>query len=188
MNLTGKQIVDQGIITGHIDVNNVQQHGVDLNVVHIQSMKGVGFIPSDLSKLTTKLVTYEDVISQEVVVSEVNDTSSLMLSEKRTDLKKVAVWKLDVGAYNVTMEQGCQIPENQRMQIVQRSSLLRNGTILASSIFDAGFKTANIGTVIIVSHPILIEVGARIAQAYVSSSNKVENLYDGQWQEDKQRK
>ena len=69
----------------------------------------------------------------------------------------------------------------------QRSSLLRNGAIIASSIFDPGFKTDNIGTVMIVTKDIFIEKDARIAQMYFHENSEGE-LYDGQFQNDKQRK
>ena len=59
--------------------------------------------------------------------------------------------------------------------------------MIVSSLFDAGFKTDNIGTVMHVRVPIQIEVSARICQAYTDNSNEVENLYEGQWQGDVQR-
>lgn len=166
--LTGKQLVEQGIITGEISEENVAQHGVDLNLIKVESMKGIGFIPK-VGK--TKLVKYEEVIP------EVSPQSEGKLC-----------WTLETGTYNITFAQGCNIPADKMLLIRQRSSLLRNGTILHSSVFDAGFETQNIGTVLVVLHPIEIEVGARIAQIYAHDSNVVENLYSGQFQNDKQRK
>ena len=59
--------------------------------------------------------------------------------------------------------------------------------MIVSSLFDAGFETQNMGTVMHVRIPIQIEVGARVCQAYCSTSNEVKNLYEGQWQGDVQR-
>lgn len=173
MNLTGKQLYELGVITNVIDQENVQQHGIDLNVIDIQAMDGEGFIPL-MGK--TQLVNYRPVVLDAMSVTDQNGDT--------TDTK---VWRLIPGAYSVTFAQGCTIPPNQMLLIRQRSSLLRNGTILHSSVFDAGFKTERMGTVIIVMHPITIEFGARIAQIYAHLSNQVENLYNGQWQGDNQR-
>ena len=96
-------------------------------------------------------------------------------------------WWLSPGTYDVMCNEGCNIPANRTAMVRQRSSLLRNGAIIASSIFDPGFKTANIGTVMIVTERIFIEKDARIAQMYFHE-NKEGELYDGQFQNDKQRK
>lgn len=161
MNLTGKQLVDRGIITGPIEEDNIAQHGVDLNLIKVERIDGNGYIPA---KGKTKLAS-------------------------RTPMELIdgKYWHLTPGTYDITLAQGCNIPPDQSMQIVQRSSLLRNGTVLRSSLFDAGFYTDNIGTVFIVTVPITIEYNARVAQIVSSVSNTVDNLYDGQWQNDKQR-
>lgn len=169
MNLTGQQLVDRGIITGNISKENIQQHGVDLNVISIaliDGTKGPGFVPEQ-GKTT---------LAQRVPIS--------------TEGRYKEYWKLSPGAYEVTLSQGCKVPPDQKLLIVQRSSLLRNGTILQSSIFDAGFETDQIGTVMIVMTPIIIGVNARIAQIFSSNSNVVseDQLYSGQWQNDNQRK
>jgi dUTP pyrophosphatase len=101
--------------------------------------------------------------------------------------KRQAYWYLEPGAYEVTLSQGCKVPADKFLLIRQRSSLLRNGAILHSSVFDAGFETTSIGTVMFIQTPICIEYEARIAQIYAHDSNIVENLYNGQWQGDKQR-
>ena len=77
--------------------------------------------------------------------------------------------------------------EKKPWYIRYRSSLVRCGAIVHSGQFDAGFKTDAMGCFLQVIRPLHIEEGARIAQAIVFESNDVENLYDGQWQGDKQR-
>lgn len=168
MNLTGKQLVSQGIITGDIGEDNIAQHGVDLNLIEVRRISGPGFIPLEGK---TKLA------NRSLVEKQCLDVDGL----------SVVGWRLDPGSYDITFAQGCNIPDNQRLQIVQRSSLLRNGAMLRSSMFDAGFNTEHIGTVIHLSEELWIEEGARVAQIYATTSNTVENLYDGQYQHDKQR-
>lgn len=168
--LNSREILEQKIINGPIDEDMIAQVGIDLRVIEIKRVFGGGVIPQNGK---TKLGRKETV--------------------KRQDGKQInlqnAVWVLQPGAYDVTLEQGCDIPSDKVLLIRQRSSLLRNGTILHSSVFDPGFKTKNIGTVMIVNNPIAIEYRARIAQAYIHPCNEVakEDLYDGQFQQDKQR-
>lgn len=168
--LNSRQIIDQGIITGPIDDDMIAQVGVDLRVVEIKQIFGGGVIPQQGK---TKLADKESVKRQNGLPIGLSN----------------AVWMLQPGAYDVTFEQGCNIPKDKVLLIRQRSSLLRNGTILHSSVFDPGFSTKQMGTVIIVLSPIVIEYKARIAQGYVHECNEVsqEDLYDGQFQGDKQR-
>jgi deoxycytidine triphosphate deaminase len=97
-------------------------------------------------------------------------------------------WHLTPDTYNITFDQGCNIPNDQMLLIRQRSSLLRCGGQLHSSIFDAGFFTDHISTFMNITKPINIEVGARVAQIYNHATDTVENLYAGQFQNDIQRK
>ena len=168
--LTARQIVNEGIITGQLCDDNIQQVGIDLNVLKIQRIYGGGIIPE---KGKTKLGQKELVQKQ---------------SGKEIGLEN-AVWVLEPGVYDVTFEQGCKIPANRTMILRQRSSLLRNGVNLHSSVFDPGFETEQIGTVMQVFVPIVIEYGARIAQALVYQHDAVDkdDLYNGQFQNDKQR-
>lgn len=182
--LTGKQILQAGIITmsdnflvtqEEFQTINPQQHSVDLNLVivrRLSSSGGIGVIPRKpdaKTKLCKRL--------------QIEPTDDPEFPE--------GVWVLPAGAYDITFAQGCKIPNDQRLKIVQRSSLLRNGGLLSSSIFDSGYSTSGedgvdtgIGTVVVLFETIKIAVGARIATAYVEPSNIVqsEDLYQGQWQ------
>lgn len=172
--LNGKELVRKEIIT-NVPKENIAQVGVDLNVIAIEKITqgGFGIIPV---KGKTTLVSYEKVIA-----------TTVTKGSNEHDFYETDVWLLSPGMYNVTFKQGCKIPNDVMLLIRQRSSLLRNGVILHSSVFDPGFETNNIGTMIVVHHPIEIECGARIAQIYGHSCLPVENLYDGQFQNDKQR-
>ena len=157
----------QQMLTGQIKKDNIQTHGIDLNVIELQKIHGGGAIPKTGK---TTLAKYEKV----------------ELTTDREQQKNY--WILSPGPYDVKFAQGCKIPLDAMMLIKQRSSLLRNGTILQSSLFDAGFETQNIGTVMIVHVPILIEYQARVGCAYAHRCEKVQDPYDGQWMNDKQRK
>lgn len=167
MNLTGKELVAQSIITGTIAEENVQQHGVDLNLITVSLIDGThchGIVP----------VNGKTSLAQRIPMILRNDPRFMKGVNEG--------WYLMPGAYDITFAQGCSVPADKMLLIRQRSSMLRNGTILHSSVFDAGFKTDNIGTVMVVTTPIFIEYNARVAQIYAHNSNVVDNLYNGQWQ------
>lgn len=95
-------------------------------------------------------------------------------------------WLLHPGVYDITFHEGCDIPNNRTGFIKQRSSLYRNGAIINSPVFDPGFKTDNMGTFMYIMETLFIEKDARVAQMYFHENNTAE-MYDGQWQNDKQR-
>lgn len=155
MQLTGKEILEKGIITGSCE-EALQQQGIDLRIKDLKVVTGIGSIPQ---KGKTKLPSYADY----------------------------PFGQLEQGYYEITFEEGCKIPNNCSLHLKTRSSLVRCGAIIHSGQFDAGFKTDSMGAFMQVIRPIRIAKGARVAQAIVFQSSDVENLYDGQWQNDKQR-
>lgn len=167
MQLTGKQISEQGIITGHSD-EAVQQQGVDLRVKQISEV----------------LHTYGVVPKEGKTVPAVFEPVHVIRTLHKDD---APFYRLQPGYYEVEFMEGCNIPSNCALQLKSRSSLVRCGADVRSGQFDAGFKTDSMGCFLKVEIPIIIDVGARIAQALVYETADVENLYDGQWQGDKQR-
>ncbi len=154
------------VITGVKNENCVQQVGIDLELVQVKGLGEIGMILKD----KTVLPKYNDI--------------------PLTKIDGCSGWLLHPGYYEVRFNQGCKIPDNIVLKIRQRSSLLRSGGSLHSSIFDPGFETESIGSFIQINHPVFIEEGARIAQIYGHFCTPVpENKkYSGQFQGDKQRK
>lgn len=158
--LTSQQLVEEGIIT-NVPEECIAQVGIDLQVQSFRKIVGMGFIPK-VGK--TVLPTYQEVPWDED-----------------------GCVTLEPGSYEVVFEQGCNFPDNVAGQIVHRSSILRSGEILFSAIFDAGFRTQNIGSFITVNVPIKIEKGARLGQMVCHRTEKAATKYCGQWQMDCQR-
>jgi hypothetical protein len=102
------------------------------------------------------------------------------------NLDGVTGWLLYAGVYDITFNEGCKIPDNRVAFIKQRSSLYRNGAIINSPVFDPGFETDFMGTLLYVHETLFIEENARVAQIYFHECAPAEK-YDGQWQGDKQR-
>ena len=170
MQLTGRQIIERGIVDNYCD-DAIQQQGIDvrlksLRVVTIENELGeirAGFVPN---RGKTKLPFYEEVTPEN------------------------GEYVLEPGFYDVELMESCNVPNNATLHYKTRSSLVRCGAVVHSGQFDAGFKTENMGCFLHVINPIVIEVGARIAQAIVFESDPVvtDDMYNGQWQNDNQRK
>ena len=161
MQYTGKEIIEKQIITNYIS-ESIQQQGVDVRIkdISIVDYDSVGIIPKEGKTKIPKT--------------------------KKIDPKN-NIYELQPGYYELTFEEGCNIPENATLHFKTRSSLVRCGSQIFSGQFDAGFTTSNMGAFLYCMMPIKIYKGARVAQAIIFQSNNVKNLYNGQWQGDIQR-
>jgi deoxycytidine triphosphate deaminase len=171
--LNAEQILEQGLVKTTNSKGKPAQVGYDLSAKSINvigesnpSKPSIGMVLKD----KTILNTYTPV-------------------ETKT-IDGVEGWLLYPGAYDITFHEGCKIAANRVGMIRQRSSLLRNGAIIASSIFDPGFETNEMGTIMIVTTTIFIEKDARVGQMYFHECDEVseDKLYNGQFAFDKQRK
>jgi deoxycytidine triphosphate deaminase len=94
------------------------------------------------------------------------------------------IFKLEPGTYSLTFEQGCKLPNNMTAFIRHRSSILRCGAIIKSGVFDPGFEVDEMGSIMIVTESMIVEKSARVAQIIMFENNEAE-LYNGQWQKDR---
>ena len=174
--LNAKQIVDEGLLLLEHTKGKPAQVGFDLSLKAVQRIgNSLANSPYNVSKGgkigkvlkdKTELTTYTPVDS--------------------INLDGVSGWLLYEGVYDITFNEGCNIPDNRVAFIKQRSSLYRNGAIINSPVFDPGFKTENMGTLLYVHETIFIEQDARVAQIYFHECVSAD-MYNGQWQNDKQR-
>jgi deoxycytidine triphosphate deaminase len=171
--LNAEQILEQGLIKTELSKGKPAQVGYDL------SAKSINAIGKD---------EFNSRPNIGMVLKDKTILNNYTPIETKT-IDGVEGWLLYPGAYDITFHEGCKIAANRVGMIRQRSSLLRNGAIIASSIFDPGFETENMGTIMIVTATIFIEQDARVGQMYFHECDGVaeENLYNGQWQNDKQR-
>lgn len=159
MNLTAKDILLREIVTG-VSEENIAQIGIDLNVVEIYNIGSGGLVPVSGK---TKLPNY-------TLVDPVTDSDSRK------------IWVLSPGMYQVKFSQGCKIPLDCSLDLFPRSSLARIGGDIVSPKWDPGFYTNQMGSFLVVHKTLMIEEGARIAQACVTLNPSVENPYNGQFQ------
>ena len=174
--LNAKQIVDEGLLLLEHTQGKPAQVGYDL------SLKAVQKIGSRIAGGAYNLTNRSRIGKVLKDKTELTDYHYI----DTIHLDGVYGWLLYEGVYDITFNEGCNIPDNRVAFIKQRSSLYRNGAIINSPVFDPGFKTENMGTLLYVHETIFIEKDARVAQIYFHECVSAE-MYDGQWQDDKQR-
>lgn len=172
MMLNAEQIIQKGLLKLDFTKGKPAQIGYDLSLKEVNRIgtmvdrrytnrpKKIGKVLKDRTELTT--------YTSQPLVNVDGDKG----------------WLLYPGVYDITFHEGCKIPSNYVGLIRQRSSMLRNGTVLHSSIFDPGYYCEFMGTVMVVNETIFIEEDARVGQIYFHECEEVgqENLYSGQWQ------
>ncbi len=164
--INAKQIIDENLLILDKAFGKPAQVGFDL------SLKAVNRVGGTMGKVF------------------VDSTKQNMHSEVDTyEMDGKEGWLLSSGVYDFVMNEGCNIAANRVAFIKQRSSLMRNGALMQSSLFDPGFKTDNIGSYCFILLPIFIERNARVAQMYFHECTPVseDQLYNGQFQSDRQR-
>lgn len=176
--INAQQIIDKGLLKLESSKGKAAQIGYDLSLKEVNKIGD----PNNDGKLVYRTHKMGKVLKDKTELTTYTPLNTIQLDG-------VEGWVLYPGAYDITFYEGCKIPSNYVGLIRQRSSMLRNGTVLHSSVFDPGFETENMGTVMVVNETIFIEEGARVAQIYFHECTPVgeENLYNGQWQGDKQR-
>lgn len=186
--LNAEQILEQGLIKTEFSKGKPAQVGYDLSA---KSINRIG-LPSDQEDFINGRLRDLGVQTTKPNIGMVLKDKTILNNYTPVETKMidgVEGWLLYPGAYDITFHEGCKIAANKVGMIRQRSSLLRNGAIIASSIFDPGFETDNMGTIMIVAVTIFIEKDARVGQMYFHECDQVaeDKLYNGQWQNDSQR-
>jgi len=174
--LNAQQIIDEGLLKLEYTKGKPAQVGYDLSLKAVQkvgtSMSNSPYNVSRDNRIGKVLKNYTELTAYTPI--------------EAINLDGDEGWLLYQGVYDITFNEGCKLPDNRVAFIKQRSSLYRNGAIINSPVFDPGFETDNMGTLLYVHETIFIEKDARVAQIYFHECNGAE-LYNGQWQNDKQR-
>lgn len=179
MQLTGKEIVEEGIISGYVP-EAVQQQGIDLRLRTVR----------EFGHYNEQTKSFEKNFHL--------DSIGVIPTEGKTKLPQSRVvekgtyagqfgWKLKPGYYEVIFEEGCKMPNDRVMVFITRSSGVRCGVEIVCGQFDAGFQTDHMGCFLAVHEHVFIGDHARIAQTRITKTSPVDKVYNGQWQGDKQR-
>ena len=173
--LNVKQIIEEGLLKLSESKGKVAQVGFDLSLKAVNKVGSSRVVEGTFNK---------DAKIGKVLKNKTELTTYTPINAIQLD--GIEGWLLYPGTYDVTFWEGCKIPNNRVAFIKQRSSLWRNGTLINSPVFDPGFQTDNMGTIMLVTETIFIEKDARVAQIYFHECDPAEE-YNGQWQNDKQR-
>lgn len=157
--LTAKQILDQGIVIPS-PYSKPAQVGIDLSLASVH-----------------KCVAGSSVYQDKTYIDPTG-----FFEEKTYMVDGKECWMLEPGTYAITFNEGCKIPANAAAFIIHRSSLYRTGTSITSPVWDPGFETEKMGTVMIVNVKLIVERNARVAQMIVHETKEDAELYQGQWQ------
>lgn len=157
-----------------IDSNQIQQVGVDLTIDKIyefapESVTSIGISDRQLSE------------HKELIPTKLHFKKYL---NKQRDYEVVTMekaWRLKPGYYMWDSNEYCSIPEDMMSLIVQRSTLLKSGIQIISSVWDPGFHGV-LGSHMIVHREIQLEKGSRVAQIVTwkaESSSQYQGIYLG---------
>ena len=140
-----------------INQEQVQPNGVDLTLSAIEEPIDAGRIGRDGKTVGNR---------QEITPSAVSDDEE--------------TYYLAPGAYVVRYGETVRIPDGHVGFIYPRSSLLRNGCMLHTAVWDAGYEGQGAG-LLVVHHDVELERYARIGQI-VFARGTHEDTYDGSYQ------
>ena len=164
--LNATQILDEGLLLLEHTQGKPSQVGYDL------SLKAVNKIGNRIGYNMFKEGQIGKVLKDKTQLTTYTSVNTIMLEGNEG-------WLLHDGIYDITFNEGCKIPDNRVAFIKQRSSLYRNGAIINSPVFDPGFETEFMGTLVYVYETIFIEKDARVAQIYFHECEPADK-YDGQ--------
>lgn len=102
--------------------------------------------------------------------------------ELTPDSSNGSEYHLDTGGYIVRYGEQVSIPTDHIGFIYPRSSLMRNGTMVNTAVWDAGYEGRGEG-LLEVNQPITLESGARIAQLVLADADH-DATYDGAYQQE----
>lgn len=89
-------------------------------------------------------------------------------------------FNLDIGTYEVVMENVISVGDEEAGWVITRSTLNRNGLFLTSGLYDSGYHGVMAGALHVTTGPARIKQGTRIGQ-YLSFNAEALHQYDGDY-------
>ncbi|MFX1539126.1 MAG: deoxyuridine 5'-triphosphate nucleotidohydrolase [Promethearchaeota archaeon] len=139
-----------------------QPNGIDLTLQKLAKFAGPGVLDFDNSRRA--LPPYEDI-----PITANNE------------------YNLEAGSYLAFYNELVTVPSNCTALVLPRSSLMRMGAILFSSLWDSGYQGRGVGLFVVYnSHGLKIYKNARIAQlVFFQVLGEVNKTYQGQFQRER---
>lgn len=89
-------------------------------------------------------------------------------------------YTLEVGQYEVIMENEIEVGPDEAGFVITRSTLNRNGCFLTSGLYDTGYKGVMAGVLHVNCGPMRIKPGTRVGQ-YLNWKAEALSKYDGDY-------
>lgn len=157
--LLGKTLIDNGIVSALIEPEKqVQPIGIDLTVRSIENFNSSGTIDFD--------------------------NSNRMLPRMSESGKINNIWILSPGAYLVTFNEIINVPSDCMGIARTRSSLLRMGATLETSVWDPGYQGRSQSMLVVYNTAgIKVHQNAKLVQiVFMKTEDTAKSLYSGVYQ------
>ena len=120
-----------------------------------------------------------EAIFKPITAGRIGETETVIGDRDRIDPEE-GCFRLDPGGYIIRYREEISIPEGHIGFLYPRSSLLRNGAMVNTAVWDSGYRGRGEG-LLDVTTPITIDAGARVAQLVLAEAAHA-GRYDGQYQ------
>lgn len=175
---SGAFVADQ---LGDLDPEQVQPNGVDLRLDTVLEPTGVGSITTDGKSIADRRPLETVPVSGDG--EGLNEGMGREAPSEGVDGSESSsrmAYRLDPGGYILQYEEPVSIPAEHVGFVLPRSSLMRNGAMLNTAVWDAGYSGRGEG-LLQVHNDICLEPGARVAQLVLAAADH-EDVYDGSYQ------
>lgn len=113
-------------------------------------------------------------------VFTIDEDQKLHRGSTEIEVGEDGYYTLDVGAYEVVMQNKVTVAEGEAGWVITRSTLNRNGVYITSGLYDSGYSGVMAGVIHVGVGPMRIKVGTRIGQ-YLSFQAESVSMYDGDY-------
>lgn len=165
MVLTGKQIIERGIVTDLVDAKVQEQIcGVDLTVQKVEMFLEQGVIDFD---------------NYHRFLPTMREPTSVVWTDPDGEF-----YRLTPGCYMVTYNEVVHVPEDYRGSAKPRSSLLRMGCTMETAIWDPGYYGRSQSLLVVHNQfGLALRKNARVAQIeFVKLDEEASKIYEGIYQ------
>lgn len=157
---SGAFVADQ---LGDVDAEQIQPNGVDLRLDTIQEPVEAGAITRNGKEIADR-----------------EPRSTIELSGTGEEPGDREGYRLEPGGYILQYAEPVSIPAEHVGFVLPRSSLMRNGAMLNTAVWDAGYSGRGEG-LLQVHTELTLERGARVAQLVLAAADH-EGVYEGSYQ------
>lgn len=144
---------------------NIQPNAVDLRVAKVELVGEGDFYLFDNDK-------------------KHRETVEILPEMMTIDGKEMKMFHLLPSYYKITLDHRIEVGVHESGWTVPRSTLIRNGVIIFTALYDSGYKGPMVCGMLVTSGDFYLEHDARIAQ-YICTDAESVNLYKGSYQEAK---